>query len=158
MVSSVGPWLHMAVDVDVPAMADFAKSRGGRVFLLEGSALATVEDVFDCYAAMFEFPDYFGRNWNAFDECLTTLSSCPAPIHLTVITGAENLLIDDPHDLEVLLRLLDKAGRTWSRMLGLGPEWGGGAVAFNTVLVCSSSDGAQRLLNARSSTNRGAAS
>ncbi|MFD1811775.1 barstar family protein [Rhodococcus gannanensis] len=145
----------MGVDVDVPALVDFAEARGGRVVVLDGSALAAAEDVFDCYAATFEFPGYFGRNWNAFDECLTTPSGRPTAIHLTVITGAEDLLVDAPHELEVFVRLLDEAGRSWSRMLGLGPEWGAGVVAFNTVLVCTSSDGAEQLLNARSSENPG---
>ncbi|MGW6694913.1 barstar family protein [Rhodococcus sp. NPDC054953] len=146
----MGPWLHVAVDADVRAMTELAATRGGRVVHLDGETLTSVAAVFDGYAVAFGFPDYFGRNWAAFDESITTLAGCPSPIQLTVISGADDLLADDPDDLPVFLRLLDEAGRSWSRMLGLGPEWGGGAVAFNTVLVCSSSRGAERLLRARS--------
>lgn len=147
--SNARPWLHVTTDLDMRAAADRVISRGGKVVYLEGRNLASVGELFDSYASAFEFPDYFGRNWNAFDECITTLSEVPAPAYLTVISGADDVLIEDPADLSVFLRLVDEAGRTWSRKLGLGPEWGGGDVAFNTVLTCSSVEGAQRLGRAR---------
>jgi RNAse (barnase) inhibitor barstar len=149
VTSSARPWLHVTDDFDLHAAVDLVERRGGRVIRFNGTDLASVDKIFDNYSSAFRFPDYFGRNWNAFDECITTLAEIPSAVFLTVITEAEELLVADPADLPVLLRLLDEAGRSWSRKLGLGSEWGGGDVAFNTVLVCSSSKGVERLRNAR---------
>lgn len=43
---------------------------GYRVVRLDGSAWTSVAAVHDAVAASLEFPDYYGRNLNALDDCL----------------------------------------------------------------------------------------
>ena len=43
-------------------------------------------------ARKFHFPDYFGHNWNALDECLRDLDSwMPAKGYILVLNGASRL-------------------------------------------------------------------
>ena len=38
------------------------------------TGLNTSHNVFAFYSKALSFPDYFGWNWDAFDECITDLS------------------------------------------------------------------------------------
>ena len=65
--------------------------------------------------AVFQFPDYFGKNYNALKECITDLDWLPAEGYLFVIKNSANLMIEEPgHDLGVLLRILSEAGEEWA--------------------------------------------
>jgi hypothetical protein len=46
---------------------------GCRVFRLEGAKVTTADRYFAALAALFQFPDYFGQNWDAVADCLTDL-------------------------------------------------------------------------------------
>ena len=83
----------------------------------------------------FRFPEYFGWNWAAFAECMRTLGERPAHGYLTVIGNSDQLLQDERGDAPTFLRQLEVIGQRWSTAFGLGPEWGGREVPFNTVLV-----------------------
>ena len=41
-----------------------------RVVVLDGSHIESKLEFLDAVAAALSFPDYFGRNWDALDECL----------------------------------------------------------------------------------------
>ena len=74
-------------------------------------------------AAVFQFPDYFGENYNALDECITDLDWLPAEGYLFVIKNSASLMIEEPeHDLGVLLRILYDAGEEWAAPVKDG-EW-----------------------------------
>lgn len=84
------------------------------VRLLRGSRMTTVDGVFAEFAAAFQFPWYFGLNWDAMDECLTDLDWLPPFDRITVvILTANDILKDDPQRLSTLLSLLEFCGRAW---------------------------------------------
>ena len=87
------------------------------ILLVEADAtlMMNYEDLFRELAAVFQFPDYFGENYNALDECITDLEWLPAEGYLFVIKNSASLMIEEPSvDLEVLLRILDEAGKEWA--------------------------------------------
>lgn len=45
-----------------------------RVRLRVTPSLSSREGLFDAYESAFSFPDYFGRNWNAFIDLMSDLS------------------------------------------------------------------------------------
>jgi hypothetical protein len=95
----------------------------------------TVEELFREYVREFSFPEYFGWNWAAFDECMTELEEQPARGYVTLIRRADEVLSAEPGDLATYLRQLEEFGRHWAGAFALGPDWGGGEVPFHTVLV-----------------------
>jgi RNAse (barnase) inhibitor barstar len=42
---------------------------GLEVFTIEGRQVHDEQSMFEQVAAVFGFPDYFGKNWDAFNEC-----------------------------------------------------------------------------------------
>ena len=126
------PWLHVA-----SGEADVYRESpdGGLVRVLDGRRMLSVDALFGEFSAALHFPDYFGENWAALDECIRDLSWLPAPSYRVVISAAASLLGEAELDRPTLLRILHDAGRSWADRIGLGPAWGGGRIPFNTVLV-----------------------
>jgi hypothetical protein len=88
-----------------------------------------------------QFPYYFGENWDALDECITDLDWMPGDVYVLVITDAESLLAKESDDqLEVLTRLLERAGHEWSQPVETSEAWARPAVAFHVLLQCDESD------------------
>jgi hypothetical protein len=60
-------------------------------------------------ASALRFPDWFGHNWDALEDCLTDLSWREAPAYV--------LLIDNPkpdEDLDVLTDILRSSAESWA--------------------------------------------
>lgn len=62
-------------------------------------------------ARALEFPDWFGANWDALEDCLTDLSWHKARGHLLLIEAANALPADD---LGVFRDILESAAAFWA--------------------------------------------
>ena len=60
-------------------------------------------------AAALGFPDWFGHNWDALEDCLTDLSWREAPAHVLLIEGAK-----PGDDLGVLIDILRSSAESWA--------------------------------------------
>lgn len=129
------PWVHEQSRSQAEAVLNTALDRGAFAVRINAERMQAVDGLFREYVREFRFPEYFGWNWPAFSECMTELSWLPATSYLTVIDEADLLLRDEPADLPTFLRHLANIGMRWAHSFGLGPEWGGGEVPFNTILV-----------------------
>ena len=63
------------------------------------------QGVLAAVASGLRFPEYFGGNWDALDECLSDLSWIPAPGVVLVFHGAERLWREVPRVAAVLLEI-----------------------------------------------------
>ncbi len=81
----------------------------GSGFWLERIAFAEKETLLRNIAAALHFPDWFGGNWDALEDCLTDLSWREAPGHVLIFERAA------PGDeLGVLLDVLRSAAESWA--------------------------------------------
>jgi hypothetical protein len=62
--------VHFDSALDVPATALTLLKYGVRLFSFSALDIDTKEQLLDAIAAAMEFPDYFGRNWDALNDCL----------------------------------------------------------------------------------------
>jgi RNAse (barnase) inhibitor barstar len=107
--------------LDWEFLAAAVHNGGGRAFYLDGQRMATPEMLMQEFAQVLEFPDYFGQNWDALEDCLTDLSwlegkishvvlaidhwhHCASPILKDVLAQAITLWADSPTPMYVLLR------------------------------------------------------
>ena len=87
---------------------------------------------------MFQFPDYFGKNYNALNDCITDLDWLPAEVYLFVIKNSARLMIEESDDdLGVLLRILDEADKEWATPVNIGEWWDREGLPFHTILQMS---------------------
>ncbi|GAA4641127.1 barstar family protein [Gordonia humi] len=81
---------------------------------VDGEAMRTVDGVLDSLAAAWRFPDHFGRNRDALDDCmrdlptdLPTAEGGPSTGLLTIVVHAGALLADAPDELEWFAESVD---------------------------------------------------
>jgi hypothetical protein len=138
MTSRESPWVHVVPDgTDLSRAISSVEGVNGRVVLLDGLMMGNPEGLFREYAREYSFPEYFGRNWAAFHECMNELEQFPARSYLTLVSHAGQVLEGNPADFRIYLSQLGAIGRSWAGAFGRGAEWGGGDVPFNTVFLCT---------------------
>jgi len=141
------PWWR--VEVDGAAHRRWRRRAGAgraQVRVLHADRMPTLSRLYAQFALGWDFPDYFGQNASALEDCLTDLAWAPAPGYVCVIDRAEALLIDDaPEALAMLVDLLTRVGEYWGTPIMLGEQWDRPAVPFHTVLLASSQERAREL-------------
>jgi hypothetical protein len=120
------------------------REAGLTAFRVRGRKMRTVDDLFDEMAAALQFPDYFGENWPAFDECLSDLDWLPRAVGIVVlIDDPLAVLSDEPDDLPALIRAFVSAMETFAKPVTLGEWWDRPALPFHVVLHCQEDEVAE---------------
>jgi RNAse (barnase) inhibitor barstar len=84
---------------------------------VQGSALDLVDihlekqNLFEAFATALAFPEWFGRNWDALEDCLGDLSWRPAEGHVLMVQNHDRLPKDE---LGVLLDVLASSAEYWA--------------------------------------------
>jgi len=78
---------------------------GMRVCLIPARQCQTRAALFKTVAKALSFPAYFGRNWDAFNDCLRDATMLNRKGMVLVFVEAEHLLRLDPRDLRILLEI-----------------------------------------------------
>jgi RNAse (barnase) inhibitor barstar len=69
--------------------------------------IVSKQALFAALAKQLSFPDYFGENWDAFDECVRDLSWLP--IGQVVLTHADIPLVNDVANARIYIAILRDA-------------------------------------------------
>ena len=103
--------------------------------VLAGAHCRNTNGLFDEMARALEFPDYFGHNWDAVEECLADLEWLPAKGYVLLFTDAQLILPDDEEEFATFLEVLSDAGEAWGS--GQAGREGKRPVPFHTLLTVS---------------------
>lgn len=71
------------------------------------------DSLLDALAAALRFPDWFGQNWDALDDCLADLSWLPAVGYVVLLERGEGLRSADPQSYSAALAIFADASRAW---------------------------------------------
>lgn len=94
---------------DVLDLADL--ERQGYVFCLSGAEVTDETDVFSLFGAGLSAPNgYFGKNWDAFQDCLLDLDWIKSRNVFIIHKEIPNL---SPEDQVIYLQILQYAVETW---------------------------------------------
>jgi RNAse (barnase) inhibitor barstar len=135
------PWAQLLVlkkgqDFDFKSLQDQLSEFVIKV--IDGSTCKNRSDLFSNLASLFEFPSYFGRNWDALDECITDLEWMPGRGYILLLKNADQLLSEDAREsYATFIGIMKKAGEEWS--IPQVGEWSRQATPFHVLLAVSDS-------------------
>jgi hypothetical protein len=110
--------------------------------VIKGAKCQTAASLLTECARALDFPDYFGHNWDALEECLADLEWLPAKGYILLITDAAHVLPDDEEEYETFLEILRDAGEAWgSGQAGMGARR---VAPFHVLFAVSEREKAQR--------------
>jgi len=136
------PWSSLLVVPARKTAAGLVKAPPGFVLrVINGKKCSTPAGVFAEFARALGFPDYFGHNWDAMEECLADLEWLPAKGYVLLITDAQAVIPEDEEEYETLLEILSDAGEAWSK----GQAGGGSqAIPFHALFAVSEQERLRR--------------
>ena len=95
-------------------MENAHSSSGSETFIkIDGSKVANATDLMRAISEAMDFPDYFGWNWDALEECLSDLSWLSATAYIFRWDLASNLLINSPKDFFIALEIFASISQSW---------------------------------------------
>jgi RNAse (barnase) inhibitor barstar len=97
--------------LSVARLGSAAGDAGWRCVIVLGSGVETKAEFLAACSDAFEFPDYFGHNWDALDECLADLA--PAPGYLVLLTGMRAFAERAPADWVLARAIFAAAAERW---------------------------------------------
>lgn len=90
---------RLAEDVELPDTLAY----------IDGVRLTSKDGMLDAFAEALAFPEYFGRNWDALEECLHD-ATLPAGLCIDRAGIPESA---DPESWEILLDILAASAEDW---------------------------------------------
>ena len=100
-------------DSPIKELERLAKQYKYKFFLLDGAEIRDKERFLNHAAAVLSFPDYFGNNWDAFEDCLTDMSWHETDGFLIVYDHFEILAQHAPDEFKIALEILRDSVEFW---------------------------------------------
>lgn len=88
-------------------------SKAYKLFALDGETLNSKDDLLNKISQVMQFPDYFGNNWDALEECLNDLRWLPAAGYAIQFKHADDFVKCCRSDFETFLQIVETVARTW---------------------------------------------
>lgn len=108
------PGVYLFADgPSLEALMAFAAHRGFRFFRLDGDVASSKDRFLREAAQVMQFPDYYGGNWDAFDECVRDLSWLPANGYVLLFDHFDQLARQDPAAWDTVRTLFDSTVESW---------------------------------------------
>jgi RNAse (barnase) inhibitor barstar len=141
--SMKAPWTSLlVVETGQRAESLVRPPTGLALKVIKGRHCKTPANLFTEFARALAFPDYFGHNWDALEECLADLEWLPAKGYILLITDAAHVLSDDDAEYETFLEILCDAGEAWGNgQAGMGTRR---ATPFHVLFAVSEREKAKR--------------
>lgn len=83
------------------------------LFRIDARAARTRSAVLGLISRTLSFPSWFGRNWDALEDCLTDLSWIEGPGLVIVIDGFSTYAKADPDGFAILLDIFKSSAEYW---------------------------------------------
>lgn len=98
---------------DPKALLAAAKKAGFAFFHVEGRNIARKEQFLNHAASALRFPEHFGQNWDALEECLMDLEWVDAGGYVLYYDHIDAFLSAQPEQFETLIEILRDAVKSW---------------------------------------------
>lgn len=89
---------------------------GTYISYLRGKRCSTEELFFYEVSASFQFPDYFGENWAAFDECICDLEWLDFTKIFIIVDDFEAMFAGNKETQDLLIKYFENVVTYWESM------------------------------------------
>lgn len=90
-----------------------AKRAGYAFFHLDGKNIERKEQLLNHVATALHFPNHFGQNWDALEECLTDLEWVDGDGYLIYFDHIDGLLTAHPDQFATFVEIVRDAVESW---------------------------------------------
>jgi hypothetical protein len=94
-------------------MSNKLEQKGIQIFYLDGKEICDKQSFLCQIAQVMRFPDYFGRNWDALDECITDLDWCVAERYVLIYDQSDVFAKAAPTEWAIAYDILQSAVTYW---------------------------------------------
>lgn len=121
--SPKAPWVAVMSSAGCPPVSVLQSCLPGfHIASIDGKRCKTKEALFEEFGSRLRFPEYFGRNWDALDECIRDLEWIRAVGYVIVVVHAESLLVESPAEYTTFVDVMNSAGEEWAALRFHDPE------------------------------------
>ena len=97
----------------IKELEKLAKQYRYKFFLLDGAEIRSKERFLNHAAAVLSFPDYFGNNWDAFEDCLTDMSWHETDGFVVLYDNVDTFAQNSPDQFKVALEIFRDIIEFW---------------------------------------------
>ncbi len=90
-----------------------AENAGWKIYFLNGKTIRDKKTFLEQIARAIKFPDYFGKNWDALQDCLTDLQGIQVKGYVLVFESPERFIKSSPDDWAVALDVFKSVIEFW---------------------------------------------
>ena len=111
----LSPAVYQLVSQIAPTeLADFNRDDRAKIFYIDGQSIVDCASLFHQFATTIQFPEYFGHNWDALEDCLTDLFDEDAvDRQIIILDRLDNFAIDDPYQWSMLSDICKSTVEYW---------------------------------------------
>ncbi len=95
------------------AILDMLVAKDYQAFYLNGMEIKSKDELLRRLSQVMKFPDYFGSNWDALEECLNDLSWLPARGYAIQFVNADNFINNSLSDFKVFAQIVESVSNRW---------------------------------------------
>ena len=135
LVAVEPPWVLRADLASEGVRASIVEAgQVGIVVELDGAAVRTRDSFLAALSTALSFPHYFGKNWDALQDCLTDLEWLTANSYVLIFRSADQLFADAPIERRYFLQIMNLVAEEWAVPVALGEWWDRPAIPFHVIL------------------------
>jgi Barstar (barnase inhibitor) len=89
------------------------QDKGTKVYVLDGDRIIDGTSLFQEFATVMQFPEYFGHNWDALKDCLTELDGHEVDRYIITIDKLDRFITNDPSQWTSFLDVCKSVVEYW---------------------------------------------
>ncbi|MCA9982331.1 MAG: barstar family protein [Anaerolineales bacterium] len=105
--------LQTELEIDSLVLDTAVSSAGWHGVVLTGRGIIDKAGLLTAVGKQFNFPSYFGQNWDALDEMLCDLSWLPAAGYVVILEEFEGLALADGETWRTFVEIWQDATAVW---------------------------------------------
>jgi RNAse (barnase) inhibitor barstar len=106
-------WLR--THASVPELSKLARLKGMAFFHLEGEKIEGKDQFLNRASVAMKFPSHFGKNWDAFYDCITDMEWVRAEGYCIYFDHTDAFAEHHESELETVIELFEDAIAFWKR-------------------------------------------